>query len=226
MKQLPWNAALALSHTNKYHRDLVQPMQYFGRLDHISFMQHAEQRFFKHLNCGQIKKRRRRGNKGQLKGLPDATPHAGSYACYTCMRLRPTRDFAFKQVKGPRGKGNAQQQRRFCIPCGERENLYTTGAVIKRAGGGTTPLRRCKSCRVFKDGTFCARCHLCQDCIELSADHKNPHCPACGKQDCLKRQFRAGAFGAAASAEEPEQGAAAADAPCPDRDGGKRRRST
>ncbi|KAI9667064.1 MAG: hypothetical protein M1831_001241 [Alyxoria varia] len=223
-RQLPWGAALLLSLTNKYYKELVQPLQYKTNKERLDYLQHAQKTFPRHLITSEIKRSRSRGKKKGRKNLPPATPDAGGYACYTCMRVRPLRDFSEKQTTGVLGKGNSRERRRFCIPCGLKKDLYSTGAVVKRAGSDKTPLRRCKVCRDLKDGKFCTRCHLCQDCIGLSPDHKKTHCPACGKQDSLRGEYRPAPPEAKGSGEKSGQGAAV-EPPSPDRDGGKKRRS-
>jgi hypothetical protein len=89
--------------------------------------------------------------------------HATNLGCYRCLRVLPRSNFADKQIRKSRGKGNSQGCQRFCFSCALEASIYCPGSRVTKDG---IELWVCYRCRKPKAG-WCARCRECAECLRL-----------------------------------------------------------
>ncbi len=91
--------------------------------------------------------------------------HSDDYACYTCLRLQPRSNFAWKQTRTPRGKTGKHAHKRVCLSCGIGTGKHTPGSMMKI---GADLQVRCNSCKSLQK-RFCRSCRWCDSCISKDA---------------------------------------------------------
>jgi hypothetical protein len=133
---LDYRARIALLQTNRYFRASVSP-QACSAEDKRAFV-HAAESF---------------------------RQNADGFGCYRCFRVLPRSDFAEKQIRGHRGRGNSKGYQRFCFPCAEKYSIYTPGSQLIKSG---VRLWVCYQCRKPKEGRLCIRCGKFEECVALN----------------------------------------------------------
>ena len=130
------SAALALKQTNRYFQSHI----FLYRLDRFKVNQY--------LHHVELRPR-----------------HRDSYACFTCLRVRPMTAFTASQLGSKTGSRNsAYSYGRFCLDCGIENKRFKPGSLIVLAGDQSHPRVLCSSCSIIQ-AYFCSKCHWCAACI-------------------------------------------------------------
>ena len=90
--------------------------------------------------------------------------HRDSYACFTCLRVRPMTAFTASQLGAKTRSNNAYAYERFCLDCGIENKRFKPGTILIIAGDQSHPRVFCGSCSTVQS-YFCGRCHWCAACI-------------------------------------------------------------
>lgn len=86
------------------------------------------------------------------------------FSCSLCLKLRPRRSFADKQIRKKRGRGRSESSRRFCVECGVQKRIYQQCQRIDIEGHTHFLCGLCNKLR--GSGFYCIPCGACQPCFE------------------------------------------------------------
>lgn len=90
--------------------------------------------------------------------------HVHNFGCYRCFCVLPASQFADRQKKKDRGKGNAKSSFRFCLKCGVEKGICSPGNYIVKNG---VEMICCWECRRVREVQFCPSCRYCSSCLPL-----------------------------------------------------------
>ncbi|KAK6514420.1 hypothetical protein TWF506_008813 [Arthrobotrys conoides] len=99
------------------------------------------------------------------------------FACSSCLKIKSSDNFSDSMMKGSKGKfangSDISTDRRFCIPCGMRTNMYSPGVKLWYGGGKRRFGFVCKVCGQFEKFEV-------RDAIDRNGFmSKDPKCPRC-----------------------------------------------
>ena len=90
--------------------------------------------------------------------------NAASFACFSCLNLKPQTAFTMTQVHSANGKGHPHTYKRYCLECGIRDGKYKPSALLRMAGYASTVKVLCGGCASVQT-YYCSRCLCCSGCI-------------------------------------------------------------
>lgn len=88
--------------------------------------------------------------------------HNDSYACYTCLRVKPKSEFMLCHTHHSKGKNGKQWTSRSCVPCMLERGIITPTTVVKTSVGSQV---LCGGCSKLKDD-YCLVCLWCRRCTK------------------------------------------------------------
>lgn len=90
--------------------------------------------------------------------------HRDSYACFTCLRVRPMSAFTASQLDVKTRNHRTYPYERYCLDCGVENKSFRPGTILIMAGDQAHSRVFCGSCSTVQS-YFCGKCHWCAPCI-------------------------------------------------------------